>query len=145
MAIKSYYSVQAFRPGWQAPSCKLATAQWASTREVDMLMPREGTKHCHSEPVSSISSTISLGPRPAGRFIGRTESNSAVTPEAIGAAIEVPDHIPYRPPGRALMISSPGATLRTHRPGPPPAFAIVENEASVSRRVLAPTLSKLSS
>src|SRR5215204_1523039 len=88
---------------------------------------------------------MSLASR-VGKFIGRTDRTSAVMPDTIGADIDVPDHIPYRPPGIALTISSPGATVRTHLSlGGSTAFAIVENVESRSARELEPTLRTLSS
>src|SRR5687767_656753 len=103
-----------------------------------MYVRGELVRQSHSIPVSSIRST-----RTEGVIVGFADLTNAAIPAAIGAAIDVPLHAPNRPPGIALTISSPGATARTHRSPPLSPAAIVEKTASRSRRVVAPTLSKL--
>src|SRR5215207_2992515 len=47
---------------------------------------------------------------------GKFARTSAASPATIGAAIDVPLHVPYRPLGIVLKIASPGAATRTHEP-----------------------------
>src|SRR3712207_5480725 len=77
---------------------------------------------------------------------GLADLTIAAIAETTGVAIEVPDHVPYLRFGIALVMPSPGATTRTQRSlRRSSTFAIVENDASVSAGVLAPTLRRLSS
>jgi hypothetical protein len=119
----------------------LFNAQTASTRTVSIQVFLEFTWQSHPAPPNSSScSTRSVLINP-----GLTDLTIAATPDMIGVDMDVPDHTPYRPPGRALTIFSPGATNLTQRALPLLALAIVENGASRSYRVLAPTLNILSS
>src|SRR5215216_2464608 len=63
---------------------------------------------------------------------GKAARTSAASPATIGAAIDVPLHVPYRPPGTVLRIACPGAATWTHEP-------LLEKEASLSSEVDAAT------
>src|SRR6266496_2559702 len=66
--------------------------------------------------------------------LGKAACTNAASPATMGAAMDVPLQVPYRPLGTVLRIASPGEATRIHEPR-------VEKVASTSCEVDAATAS----